>query len=117
MGEEVHTDSLSDEETQASHLRELLVFDDEKRVRWIGNIRCFWHRSDGVPRIFIGPNYMFFLVLTFFTIFILWVNIKAVCDMIKIRANWMAIFFELLIILTGLGCVLYTFLGDPGIPK
>ena len=36
----------------------------------IGNVRCYWHRANGVPRIVIGPEWFYsFAIQQFFSLF------------------------------------------------
>ena len=83
---------------------------------WIGNIRCYWHDKAGVPRITIGPNWGFTIVLGFLVSGATYTSVKAMIEMIKLQAAWYYLVTGAFIIVFGLWCFFRTFLGDPGIP-
>ena len=48
----------------------------------IGNCRCFWHRPDGVPRIVIGPQWMYSFVILILALGFGGINIGMTVQMI-----------------------------------
>ena len=45
-------------------------------LRKVGNIHCFWHRENGVPRITIGPNWGISFILWAVAGFFVFINIS-----------------------------------------
>ena len=84
--------------------------------KWIGNIRCFWHDTKGRPRLTIGPNWGFTIVLAIMVAGILHVSISGMIGLVKNDAAWYYQLVGVLIIFFGLAMFFMTLLGDPGIP-
>lgn len=37
--------------------------------RQVGQVKCYFHKSNGVPRIFIGPTWYYAALILFMTVF------------------------------------------------
>jgi hypothetical protein len=85
--------------------------------KWIGNIRCFWPDADGKPRLTIGPNWGFTIILLAIVGGTLYTSTNALIGMWKKRAAWYFIVLGFTFIVLGIFAFLKTLLGDPGIPK
>jgi len=51
--------------------------------KWIGNVRCWWHNKDGVPRVTIGPNWGFTFFLGGIVCAVLWLSFGALKKMFE----------------------------------
>lgn len=85
--------------------------------KYIGNVRCFWHNEEGIPRITIGPNWCFSILLFLIVGCVLYTSTVSLANMIKRGAAWYWILLGIFLIIFGLFCFFKTLLGDPGIPK
>lgn len=83
---------------------------------WIGNIRCYWHNAEGVPRLTIGPNWMFTFLLGAIVLAVLYLSTTSLYKMIVMGAEWYFIIIGFSLIVFGLWAFFATLLGDPGIP-
>ncbi len=83
----------------------------------VGNIHCFWHRSNGVPLITIGPTWHFtiLLLILFCAILSLTCFIEQQLIIFQVKPYWTA-FGAFLIIFTSYS-FFSTLFGDPGIPE
>ena len=51
----------------------------------IGNISCYYYKADGIPRIFIGPDWYFFIVILFLTFAFCGINIGVLYQMSQLQ--------------------------------
>ena len=84
--------------------------------KWIGNVRCFLHDSNGKPRATIGPNWGFTIVLFCLVGGILHICIKGMINLVYCEAAWYWLAIGATSITGGLIAFTLTLLGDPGIP-
>lgn len=84
--------------------------------QWIGNIRCYWHDSKGVPRITIGPNWHFTICLALLVLGSLLVSLQGLQKLYELDASWYYILGGVVVILSGLSFFFLCLLSDPGIP-
>ena len=84
--------------------------------KWIGNIRCFWHNKEGIPRITIGPNWGFTIFLACLVCCVFYVSCSGMANLYKNDASWYYLVIGLLVIVLGLASFFMTLFGDPGIP-
>jgi hypothetical protein len=83
----------------------------------IGNLKCYWHNKEGVPQIFIGPDYLYFSVILFLTVGFCVINIGIMYEMSKMDNRPITPFFiTTALVLLGLYSVFKTFTANPGIP-
>ena len=84
--------------------------------KWIGNIRCFWHNKEGIPRITIGPNWGFTIFLFGLVCCVFYVSCSGMVNLYKNHASWYYQVIGLFVIVSGLASFFLTLCGDPGIP-
>ena len=85
--------------------------------KWIGNIRCFWHNEEGIPRITIGPNWGFTIFLLGLVCVVFYVSCSGMVNLYKASAPWYYQVIGLLVIVLGLSSFFLTLFSDPGIPR
>ena len=83
----------------------------------VGNVYCFWHRADGVPRITVGPNwkcsaYLFFMLAVFVSI-----HSGILQELTKLNGPLWVLLVGYSMLTTGVASFFYTLLGDSGIPE
>lgn len=84
--------------------------------KWIGNIRCFWPNKNGIPRITIGPNWGFTIVLGVLVCGTFYITTSGLINMYKRNAAWHWLIIGAFLIISGISSFFLTLLGDPGIP-
>lgn len=83
----------------------------------IGNLKCYWHDKDGVPQIFIGPEFLYFPVILFLTGGFCVINLGLLYEMSRMDNRPLAPFFiTISLLLIGIYSVFKTFIANPGIP-
>ena len=89
-----------------------------EKMRRVGNLYCYWHDVRGVPRLVIGPQWPFFIVVLGLSIAFAAINLSLV--FMTRQAAPTAPLWPCLItvglVFFGLFCVGETFLSNPGIP-
>ena len=84
----------------------------------IGNIRCYLHKADGTPLIFIGPDWCYFIVIMFLASGFLAINGFMVYQQLQFKQQtYIGLTASVIVISSGVFSVFRTFTGDPGIPK
>lgn len=51
-------------------------------------MRCFFHDVNGVPRVTIGPNWGFTIVLSLLVSLVLYISLNGMVNLNKIHAAW-----------------------------
>jgi hypothetical protein len=82
----------------------------------IGNVRCFWHRANGVPRIVIGPEWFYSFAILFIAIGFSGINIGMMIQMIQLNVSLWIVAISACLVSIGLFAAVSTFLANPGIP-
>ena len=86
--------------------------------KYIGKLKCFLHDANGVPRVFIGPDYPLFLVIAILASAFVGINVGLLFEISKLKTYPIFPFFITTgLVLLGIYSVLKTFIGDPGLPK
>ncbi len=83
----------------------------------VGNLSCYLHDSNGVPRIVIGPQYYYGLVIVGVMIFVVCFNGYLIHTMIGMKVSYQTIMVSCTLIMIGLCASLIIFFGEPGIPE
>jgi hypothetical protein len=81
----------------------------------IGNTRCYWYNSEGIPRITIGPTWGFTIPILVMITVMLYCYITGLLALQKTE-----IIYKLgavVLIISNMGCFLYTLLANQGIPR
>ena len=81
------TQDICDDEERRS-FRKKTVSDKIVPPKWIGNIRCFWHNAEGIPRITIGPNWGFTIFLFGLVCCVFYVSCSGMVNLYKGNASW-----------------------------
>ena len=87
------------------------------KMRMCGTVHCFWHDSRGVPRITIGPNWDFSIILFVYATMLTVGHVYLFRELIRLDAGYYILGIGILLYLIGIYSFLATFLGDPGIPE
>ena len=87
-----------------------------ERLKKVGNVRVFCFQKDGLPLIYIGPNWPFFFVILALTVMFSGLIMGMVIEMNRLGSPiWQSV-TSLLMVVIGILSVFYTFLANPGIP-
>ena len=82
-----------------------------------GNVKCYLHDKRGVPRVTIGPNWPFAIVLLIYAVMITFMHYRAFQSLWEFHAGWYIIMVGVILYSIGIWGLLHTFFGDPGIPE
>ena len=69
-----------------------------------------------MPRITIGPNWGFTIVLSLLIFATLFISLSGMYNLYALGANWIYLVIGAFVIVFGLSCFFMCLLGDPGIP-
>ena len=83
----------------------------------IGHMHCFCYNSKGVPAIVIGPDWPKSFSLFIIAFLVISMNILMMFKLVKSEASIWFTIVGIILLSTGVFCLLYTFLANPGIPN
>ncbi len=83
--------------------------------KMVGNVRCYWYGKDGVPRITIGPTWMFALPVFVGVVIAAYFFVQGLLVMSNLHPGLIILSWVLLI--CNIFAYLYTLFANQGIPR